>query len=329
MKKIKVISLGGTISALGKNRLDLKDYTSGKLTGEEILSAIPEVHEFAHISFTQLDNVSSTAINAQHWTSLRDKIYTYIHEDDYDGVVITHGTNTLEETAYFLHLTANTNKPIVLTGAQRPFSALGTDALMNLYQAILVASSKESKGKGVLVVLNGKISCARNVTKTNTYSLEAFQSQELGFLGFVGADASVVYYQEPLRKHTVDSQFARISLKDLEDVAILYSHAGASGDLIEFVANSGKYAGIVMAGTGAGRFSPLEDAALQLAEEKGLIIVRSSRVAAGSVYPIDHYSFLPAISADNLSAQQARVLLMLSLQVTRKRELISKFFKTY
>lgn len=329
MKKIKVISLGGTISALGKNRLDLKDYRSGILTGEEILAKIPEHKEFAQVSFSQLDNVSSTALDAGHWLSLRERIHTYLHDEDYDGIVITQGTNTLEETAYSLHLTIHSNKPVVLTGAQRPFSALGTDALINLYQALLLASSEKAKSMGVLVLLNAAICSARDVTKTDTYNLAAFQSRESGFLGFVGADNKVVFYQEVLRKHTLHSRFSKLSLDHLQEVAILYSHAGARGDLIEFIARSGTYAGIVMAGTGAGRFSPAEDAALRMAEEEGLILVRSSRVASGSVYPIDHYSFLQAISADNLSAQKARILLMLALEVTEDREEIERIFQLY
>lgn len=329
MKKIKVISLGGTISALGKNRLDFKDYTSGKMTGEQLVGAIPEINEIANVSFTQLDNVSSTAINVNHWIALKDKIHTYIHEDKYDGIVISHGTNTLEETAYFLHLTVNTNKPLVLTGAQRPFSAMSSDAPINLLHALRVAVAEESYNKGVLVVLNGTISCARNVTKTSTYTLEAFQSANLGFLGFIEADGKVVYYQRPVKKHTTSSRFAGLDFKIFHEIAILYSYAGATGDLINYLAASGKYAGIVMAGTGAGRFSPLEDRALKEAEEKGLLIVRSSRVGRGRVVDIDHYSFLQAITADNLSPQKARILLMLALQVTKDKAEIQDLFDSH
>ncbi|HLS36038.1 MAG TPA: asparaginase [Bacillota bacterium] len=329
MKRIKVISLGGTISALGKNRLDFKNYTSGKLTGEELIEAIPEIKDIAQVDIVQLDNISSTAINKNHWIQLREMVHTYLYEDNYDGIVITHGTSTLEETAYFLHLTVNSEKPVILTGAQRPFSAMSTDVHLNLLHAIVVAAHDESQGKGVLVVSNETISNARNVTKTDTYALEAFQSPELGFLGFITGDLKVMYYQEPVQRHTVTSAFKDVSLTNMKEVAILYSYAGATGDLIEYIAKSGNYAGIVMAGTGAGRFSPKEDEALKVAEEKGLFVVRSSRVSSGNVPHITHYSFLQAITADNLSPQKARILLMLALQKTKNIDEIQELFYTH
>lgn len=329
MKKIKVLSLGGTISALGKNRLDFKDYVSGKVTGEEIIASIPEIKEIADVSITQIDNISSTAINFNHWIQLRDKIHFYLKEENYDGIVITHGTNTLEETAYFLHLTINSNKPVVLTGSQRPFSALSSDAPINFLHAVRVAANEKSRNKGVLVVLNETISCARNVTKENTYELEAFQSPQLGFLGFIEGDGQVVYYQKPLKRHTTSSIFKDVEIKFVRDVAILYSYAGATGDLIQYITQNKKYAGIVMAGTGAGRFSPREDEALKLADEKGVFIVRSNRVGSGRVLDIDHYSFLRAITADNLSPQKARILLMLALQLTTTHKKIQEIFDTH
>lgn len=329
MKKIVVFSLGGTISAVGKNRLDYKDYVSGILTGEDLIKALPEINEIADVTIVQIDNVSSTAINLEHWIALREKIHTYLDKYQYDGVVITHGTNTLEETAYFLHLTVNTNKPIVLTGAQRPFLALSSDAPINLLHALRVASDEKSKDLGVLVVLNEMISSARTVTKTDTYALDAFQSPNLGYLGFIEHDERIIYEQKPTRKHTIQSVLKDISFKNIKDVAILYSYAGTTGDLIHYVASSEKYAGIVMAGTGAGRFSPLEDKALKYAEEQGLMIVRSSRVGRGRVLDIEHYSFLQAITADNLSPQKARILLMLALQRTKDIKEIQQIFDTH
>jgi len=329
LKKIKVISLGGTISALGKDRLDLKDYVSGKLSGEEILEAIPEIKSLAELSFSQLDNVSSTAIQTSHWLALREIIHNSLQDEDYDGIVITHGTNTLEETAYFLHLTVDTSKPIVLTGAQRPFSAISSDVFINLLHAVQVASAEESAGKGVLVLLNGQITSARDVTKSNTYALGAFQARELGCLGFIQADGKVSYYQEPLRKHTNSSHLRKVNMSGIKDIAIVYSHAGARGDIIHYIAQDENYAGIVMAGTGAGRFSKEEDLALAKAEEKGLFIVRSSRVGSGEVVYIDHYAFLDAITADNLSPQKARILLMLALQTTKDKKEIQELFDTH
>lgn len=315
MKKIMLIATGGTISATSSSRLDLKDYESGHVTGEELLGSIPEVEQIADVDVVQLVNFSSTHMTARHWIELRERVHRCLNEQTYDGVVITHGTNTLEETAYFLHLTVNSEKPVVLIGAQRPHSALGTDASINLVQAIRVAADPASKGKGVLVVLNDEINCAREVSKTNTYRLEAFQSGQLGFLGYVDPDDTVQFYREPVRKHTVHSQFASLTLERLPQVAIVYSHAGAEGDLIRYVARSGKYAGIVVAGTGAGRCSPEEDAALAEAAQEGIVVVRSSRVGNGRVMGIEAFTQYPCVTADNLLPQKARILLMLSLLI--------------
>lgn len=329
MKKIKLLSLGGTISAKGKNKLDLKDYQSGLLTGEEILTSIPEINDLANVDVEQLDNISSTGIHMKHWIKLREKIHRYVHEENYDGVVITHGTSTLEETAYFLHLTINSEKPVVLTGAQRPFTAMSSDVHLNLLHAVRVAIDQHSRGKGVLVVANETISCAREVTKMSTYRLEAFQSPQLGFLGFIDPNNDVQYYRTPERKHTTTSNFRSIRLHQIPKVEILYSYAGASGELIRYITNSKTYNGIVIAGTGAGRFSPLEDEALKEATQQGMFIVRSSRVGSGRIVDIEHYKTMNVITADNLTPQKARILLILSLLASNNIEKIQHFFNTH
>src|SRR5690625_4119547 len=153
--------MGGTISAIGENRLDLKDYTSGVYKGNDFIDALPELREIAEVEFESFLGVSSTVINSTHWIQLRNKVTKHLLEENFDGIVITHGTSTLEETAYFLHLTVPSNKPIVFVGAQRPFTALSSDAHLNLIQAVRVASSDEAYNKGALVVLNDEISSAR------------------------------------------------------------------------------------------------------------------------------------------------------------------------
>src|SRR5690625_922649 len=179
--------------------------------------------------------VSKTSLKSEHWLKLREKVMSYLIDSDIDGIVITHGTNTLEETAYFLHLTVPTNKPIVFVGAQRPFTALSSDAHLNLIQAVSVAVNDASYNKGVLVVLNDEISSAREVTKTNTYRLEAFQSGQLGFLGFIDPDQQVHFYRQPTKKHTVHSEFATTSLSELPNVEIVYSYAGSTGHIIQHI----------------------------------------------------------------------------------------------
>lgn len=329
MKKIKVIELGGTISARGENRLDLKDYQSGIFTGDEFLKNIPEIEDIADVSFESFLRVSSTEINAIHWVQLRNKIIHSLEEENFDGILVTQGTNTLEETAYFLHLTVPTEKPIVVIGAQRPFTALSTDAHLNIINGIKVAASDEAYNKGVLVVLNDEISSAREVTKTNTYRLEAFQSGQFGYLGYVDTDNTVQFYREPTRKHTKESEFATLEITELPEVEIVYSYAGATGHLIEHIAESGKFRGIVTAGTGAGLVSPSELEALEKAADAGLKIVRSSRVGNGRVVHIEPYKDYPLISGDNLLPQKARILLMLALLKYDKLEDIQRVFDTY
>jgi len=329
MKKIKVIEMGGTISAQGTDRLDLKDYTSGKFTGVHFSEEIPELNKVANVSFESFLRVSSTEVNATHWIQLRNKVTNFLLDEDFDGIVITHGTNTLEETAYFLHLTVPSEKPIVCVGAQRPFTSLSSDAHLNLLQAIRVAASDEAYNKGVLVVLNDEISSAREVTKTNTYRLEAFQSGQFGYLGFVDPDKNVHFYRQPTRKHTTSSEFSSLEISDLPNVEIAYSYAGATGHLIQHITKSGTYQGIVAAGTGAGLVSPSEIEALQEATKKGLFVVRSSRVGNGRVVPIEPYKQYPFISGDNLIPQKARILLMLSLVKYHTIQEIQTIFDKY
>lgn len=329
MKKIKVIEMGGTISAKGKDRLDLKDYKSGIYKGDDFVESVPEINDLADVRFDPFIHVSSTEVNSEHWIQLRERIIQYVNEDGYDGIVITHGTNTIEETAYFLHLTIPSDKPIVVVGAQRPFTALSSDAHLNLYNAIRVAASDDAYGHGVLVVLNDEISSAREVTKSNTYRLETFQSGQLGMLGYVDTDGQVVFYRQPTRKHTIDSEFASLHFSDLNNVEIVYSYAGTSRLLIDAIAQNEHYAGIVTAGTGAGLVSPTELAALRDAAKAGMFVVRSSRVGNGRVVPVAPYDNDPFISADNLLPQKARILLMVSLLKYDRIKDIQRIFNTY
>ena len=329
MKKIKVFEMGGTISAQGANRLDMKDYQSGIYTGDYFAEQIPELKNIADVTFESFLRISSTEVDAPHWIQLREKVIYALDVENYDGIVITHGTNTLEESAYFLHLTVPTEKPIVFVGAQRPFTGMSTDAHYNLVQAIRVAQSDTAKGKGVLVVLNDEISCAREVTKTNTYRLEAFQSGQFGYLGFIDPDKNVVFYREPTRKHTYESEFASLNITELPKVEIIYSYAGATGHLINYLAKQSDYQGIVTAGTGAGLISPTELEAVKNAREKGMFIARSSRVGNGRVVQINGYDRYDFVHADNLLPQKARILLMFSLLTYDDTTSLQHIFDTY
>lgn len=331
LKKVVLFTLGGTISAKGKDQLDLKDYTSGLVEGTELLQQIPNINELANIHTVSIDHVSSTQINEHHWVMLKEQIEYYLKEENFDGAVITHGTNTIEETAYFLHLTVNSNKPIVLVGAQRPVSAISTDVHLNLLNAIQVASSNHAKGYGVIVLLNNELHSARDVTKGQTYRLDAFHSGDFGALGIIDGDHTVQFYRKPVRCHTISSDFSTLPLQanQFPNVEIVYSYAGAKEHLINYITNSGKYDGIVVAGTGAGRFSKVEETALQKARAKGLHVVRSSRVGSGRVVDIDPYDLLKGISSDNLLPQKARILLMLALLKYNDQKAIQQVFLTH
>lgn len=329
MKKVKVFELGGTISAKGHNRLDYKDYQSGVYDGAAFLDDIPELKSIAEVTFETFARLSSTAIRPNHWLALREKIIHALEIENMDGIVVTHGTNTLEETAYFLHLTLPTNKPIIMTGAQRPYTAFSTDGPNNLIQSIRAAVSEAAQAKGVIVLLNDELNSARDVTKTNTYRLEAFQSGQLGFLGYVDVDGETVFYRTPYKKHTAASIFSTIHDERLPTVEIVYSYAGATPDYIDWITAAQKTKGIVVAGTGAGLVSPQEQRALEAAAASGLAIVRSSRVGNGRVLPVELYENNSFIAADNLNPQKARILLMLSLLRTTNSIEIQHYFQEY
>ena len=327
--RVAILATGGTILGASNNRLDFIDYRAGVYTINQVLETIPEIKNIADITMEQLESLSSSEITVSHWAIMKEKVEHYINDQGYDGIVIVHGTNTIEETAYFLNLTVNSNKPIIIVGSQRPFTALGTDAEINLINAIRLAVSPQAHNKGVLVVLNDEINAAREVTKTNTYRLETFQSGQLGFLGYVDVDHTVQFYRAPTRLHTANSCFSKISLENLPDVAILYSYAGASGDIIRMVTDCQRYKGIVMAGGGAGKVSQPEKEALQRAVKKGISVVRSSRVGNGRVVELSQYKDFAFIAGDNLTPQKARILLMLALKIENDPRKIEEMFKIY
>lgn len=329
MKHVHIIEIGGTISAKGLHRLDYKDYTSGLIQQDDFLAQIPELSSIAKLTFTTFSNISSTKITTTHWLKLRNLILQKLAEEKIDGFVISHGTSTLEETAYFLHLTVPTEKPIVFVGAQRPFTALSSDAHLNLLQAVRVAASDEAYGKGVLVVLNDEIHCAREVTKGSTYRLDTFHSSTHGHLGIIDVDHTVQFYREPTRNHTIRSLFSQLAIDSLPEVEIVYSYAGASGLLIDAIIEKRTHQGIVVAGTGAGLVSPAQLDSLKKAVDNGIYVVRTSRTGNGRVVNIKPYEAYPFISGDDLLPQKARILLMLSMLKYDAIEDIQHVFTTH
>ena len=329
--KVRIVATGGTIASVGPNRLDALVYAElgQKLPIHELLARVPEAQEIADVQGEDAVTVSSTAIGPSEWLRLTQRINQLFAEDeDLSGVVMTHGTATLEETAYFLHLTIKSPRPVVVTGAMRPPTALGTDADVNLLDAIRVAAAPEAVGKGVLTVLNNEIHSARDVTKTNSYRLETFKPNELGFLGYVDYDGQVVFYRSVTRPHTTSTPFNVASLEPLPRVDIVYSYAGSDGLLVDAVRQH-RSQGLVLVGYGGGSFSPtVTEAGLQ-AMRDGIVVVMATRSNNGRVIMTPKKEEQGFIVCDNLLPHKARILLMLALSMTNNREEIQQMFYQY
>src|SRR5688572_23180163 len=256
---VVVLSTGGTIAGKGGATTALSEYKSGSILGEELVSAVPEIRQFANVRVEQVVNVGSPNLTLANWLTIANRINAiFAGEPGVAGIVITHGTNTLEETAYFLNLTVKHDRPVVLVGSQRPATAISADGPLNLLSAIRAAGAPVSRGKGVLVVMNDEINGARDVTKSNTYRVEAFRSGELGFLGYVDPD-QVVFYRMSTKRHTAQSEFDVAGLTDFPRVDIVYSYIEPDTSVIKALQGA---RGIIFAGTGAGGISNLEKAAV-------------------------------------------------------------------
>jgi L-asparaginase len=328
LMRVHVITCTGTLPRNPKNRLEYLRYaTTGepRLTGKQLVERIPEVQQFARVSVESDEFLSCDT--SDQLKALGMIVDGRLKDPDIAGVVITHGTNTVEETAYFLNLTMKHEKPVIVVGAQRPFSTLSSDAAANLLNAIRVAADPAARGKGTLVVTNDEINAARDVTKSNTYRVQTFQSREIGILGYADPDR-IVFYRAPLRKHTTQSQFDLGSIKAFPKVNILYGHAGDDGDLAK-AAVAGGAKGLVIAGTGAGHTGNARKALKALFDETGVVVVRSNRTGSGRVIRDDNWQEPGFVAADNLNPQKARILLQLGLTVTTKPDDIQRMFDEY
>ena len=330
LPRLAVIGTGGTISSLGASSLDVLDYPDfgQKLSCEALLGRFPETRLVADPVPVTFRQVGSTEIGPKEWIELRAMIHRIGRDDPaVAGFVIPHGTATLEETAFFLNLTLGVTQPVVLVGAQRPASALGSDAGMNLVNALRVAGSPEARGKGVLAVLNDEIHAARDVVKTSTYRLQTFRSLDYGTLGHVDGDG-VHFYRSPSRPHMPDTQFAALDFGPLPRVDIVYSYAGADGALVDAAVASGAR-GIVSAGFAPGSPTPQQRTAFERAAKSGIVVVQCSRAASGRVAPRRRLRESGIVAGEDLSPQKARILLMLMLITTSDIGAIQSSFQTY
>lgn len=335
VKKLPVVwilSTGGTIAGRGASATDFSNYKSGSIEGEELVKAVPQIKQIANVKVEQIANVASHDISVGNWIALANRINAIFAADpNVAGIVITHGTNTMEETGYFLDLTVKYDRPVVLVGAMRPATAISADGPLNLLNAVRVASSPAARGKGVLIVMNDEINAARDATKTNTFRVETFRAPELGYLGDVDED-KVTFYRASTKRNTSRAEFDVSSAKALPKVDILYSYVEPDTALIRALVESGAQ-GIVFAGTGAGLISSSQKKALMpflaSSDKRGLVIVRASRVGNGRVISRDEYDRLGIIPADSLNPQKARILLMLALTKTKNLNEIRRMFTEY
>ena len=328
--RVAVIGTGGTISSVGRDPLDVWEYMdhSTKLEADELVAGVPELAAVADVVPVRYRAISSAAIAAKDWLELNALVHEVVARERAAGVVITHGTATLEETAYFLNLVAKVDVPVVVVGSQRPFSGLSTDASMNLVGAVRVAASPEARGLGALVVLNDEIQAARDVAKTSTLRLETFRSHDLGMLGYADPDGRVAIYRKPARRHYPDTEFDVRTATDLPRVDIAYSYAGADGTAVAAFVAAGARA-IVSASLAPGVTTAAELDALLEARRRGVLVVLSTRAGSGRVLRRTAVRERGLIVADTLTPQKARVLVTLALTVTDDVERVQRMFDEY
>lgn len=328
LPRIAVLATGGTIAGSAADVTNTSGYKAGVVGVDRLLEAVPALSAVAQIQPEQIASVDSKDMALALWTTLAQRVNVLLASDEIDGVVITHGTDTLEETAYLLHLTVKSTKPVVLTAAMRPASALSADGPLNLLNAVTVAASKAAHGQGVLVAFNNRIHSARDVVKTSTYAVDAFQSPEIGALGWV-QDGRVEFQRTVVRPHTVDTEF--VIGDKWPDVEIVASYAGVSRIAVDALVAAG-VRGIIVAGTGNGSIHATVQQALTDAATQGVAVVRASRVGSGHVMRNGAASddVLGFVTAGSLNPYKARVLLMLALAAGGTGGVaLQKVFDTY
>lgn len=323
-----ILATGGTIAGAAASSTQ-PAYTSGRFDIQGLLNAVPDLDNMARIEGEQFANLGSQDMSFEIMTGLAGKINELLASEAVDGIVVTHGTDTMEETAFFLNLTVNSPKPVVMTGAMRPATAVSADGPLNLFNAVAVAADPAAKGRGVMVVMNDRIHGAHSLTKTNTTSVETFLSPVNGLMGTV-VFGNVKFFRGPFRKHTVVSEFTPDYDLPLPRVDIIYACADMPPDLIGASVSLGAR-GIVIAGDGNGNMNRETIAAAAEHAARGICIVRASRVPTGTVgrnveVDDDANGF---IASDELNPAKARILLMLALVKDRSVAEIQDLFYGY
>jgi L-asparaginase len=325
---VVILATGGTIAGAASTSTQA-GYTSGAVTIDAMLAAVPGIKDLANVKGEQISNVGSQDMSFDIMLTLAKRINQLLDENDVAGVVVTHGTDTMEETAFFLNLVVKSDKPVVMVGSMRPSTAVSADGPLNLYNAVGVVVDPDAKGRGVLVVMNDWIHAAHSLTKTSTTAIQTFMSPLRGVMG-VASYGKNDFYNSPVWKHTTGSEFDISGVTKLPRVDIIFACADMPPDLIDAsVANGAK--GIVIAGVGNGNMNKASLEATARAAKKGIVVVRSSRVVTGSVgrnveVNDDELGF---IASDELNPQKSRILLSLALLKQRSKEELQKIFYSY
>lgn len=330
LPKIAFIGTGGTIASMGATTRELQDYGANgvMLAAADLVARVPELVKIAEIIAVPFAAVPSPNIYFPEWQGLVRLCDQLVADNpDLVGIVIGHGTASLEETAYMLNLTAKVAIPIVVVGSQRPASALSTDANMNLLNAVRVAAAPQSRGLGVLVMLNDEIHAAREVTKTSTLRLQTFRTPDFGVLGHADGDA-IAYYRRPIRTSAPYTEFDIRTLAALPRVDIAYSYAGADGTAVRAFIAAGARA-IVSAGFAPGFAGPGDFVALEEAIAQGIVVMQCTRAGSGRTFKGKRLRDAGVLISDNLNPQKARLLLALALTVTGDPAEIERIFLTY
>jgi L-asparaginase len=328
LPRIIILATGGTIAGAGASA-DRAGYTAGKIPIEDLIGSIPTVKKIATISGEQVASVGSQDMTIEIWKKLAVRANEIFKNNEADGIVVTHGTDTQEETGYFLDLLISHDKPVVLTGSMRPATAISADGPKNLYDAITVAINPGSKGRGVLISFNEGIFDAREVMKLSTTKTNAFGSPNTGPIG-QAYDGRVEYYSSSIREVNVNTPFAVNATTKLPRVDIVYMYADAPADQIDMLIDK-KVDGIVIAGVGNGNFNKVFTEAVKRAVKANIIVCRASRTPSGRVVLHDEINDdeLGTIVSDDLTPQKARILLMLGLTKTKDKKQLQEYFFKY
>jgi L-asparaginase len=330
LPKIKVLATGGTIAGAQATQADA-GYKSGTFSVDDLIKAVPQMTNIALLSGEQVANIGSQTMNHEVWLKLAARVNEVLRSDDVDGVVVTHGTDTMEETGYFLSLVVKSEKPVVLVGSMRPATAISADGPINLYNAVALAGNPDAKGRGPMVVLNDTIHYARESQKMHSTRMDTFQSPNRGIAGMMNT-GKAFFYSANTARHTTKSEFSvdGLTVANLPRVEVVYSYANLGGDIIDVLVEKGAK-GIVLAGVGDGNSTDAAIAALEKAAKKGVAIVRCSRTGSGVVdrnveVNDDKLGFVAGME---LNAQKARILLMLSLTRTSDVKKLQEYFYQY